>query len=747
MNTGAFGEGFPYTNFHDLNMDWIVKIAKDFLDQYSHIQQVIADGEASLQTQTESGLTQLQEKADALEEALNAWYTEHSNDIAGELANALSDLNAWYAEHSNDIAGELADALEDIGNELSTALSTIDSRLSASISSFNSAIETKGQQTLASIPEDYTELSNEVTNISRTLYDIESITAANAPEFLNLVMDFTAGHEYIFYVEGASGGVNIADPDGHTITGSTGVGSYVTWTPSTSYEYVRIYFTDNGITVRAVDTNSFIPQMQSDISDIKNKLNTILTSNTITSSNAPEFLNLEMDFKAEHEYIFYIEGESGGVGISDPDGHSITPTALVGSYLTWTPSADYDYVRIYFTENGITVYAGDTTSLIPNLQLKVEKIPEIFNEVSYTNAESGFFNIKFHIVAGRTYKITPSGTNTIVNIYKPNGDLIAGNIASGQSYLYTATTEETGLRFYATQNNTTITIEDNTTEIAKLNTRVDKLESKVSGYITVGGSNADFSTILDAALYAKAHPNSELHIIVNGGTYDIISEFTNKYGNDYFSSMTEGEYGIPIGFGETWEFAPSAKLVCNYTGNNDNVIKSFCVFFFEQGDAKYDCKMVGLNVNATNIKYIIHDEMVTCLTPYTHEYYNCQLVINQNVISQFTTQFFSTSVIGGGLGRCGNIIIDGCYFESNPEISGVAGIASYHNTGHENAQSFIKVANCYFNGDKTFAVGTIPDPTATYNTKLIVCGNSLGQAIIGRNTPTMQLLDFNNTIR
>ena len=44
MNTGAFGEGFPYSNFHDLNMDWIIKIAKDFLDQYTHIQQVIDQG-------------------------------------------------------------------------------------------------------------------------------------------------------------------------------------------------------------------------------------------------------------------------------------------------------------------------------------------------------------------------------------------------------------------------------------------------------------------------------------------------------------------------------------------------------------------------------------------------------------------------------------------------------------------------------------------------------------------------------
>ena len=99
MNGGIFGEGFPYSNFHDLNMDWIIKIAKDFLDQYTHIQEVIANGEESLQNLTTSGLEQLQEKADALEALLQQWYDTHSEDIANQLADALADLNAWYTQH------------------------------------------------------------------------------------------------------------------------------------------------------------------------------------------------------------------------------------------------------------------------------------------------------------------------------------------------------------------------------------------------------------------------------------------------------------------------------------------------------------------------------------------------------------------------------------------------------------------------------------------------------------------------
>lgn len=118
MNIGAFGENFPYSNFHDLNMDWIIKIAKDFLDQYTTIQDTI-----------DQGLTDLETKADTLENLLQSWYDTHSQDIANQLASALADM--------------------------ATALTS-------AISSFNASADAKAQQTIASIPADYTELSNRV---------------------------------------------------------------------------------------------------------------------------------------------------------------------------------------------------------------------------------------------------------------------------------------------------------------------------------------------------------------------------------------------------------------------------------------------------------------------------------------------------------------------------------------------------------------------------------------------------------
>ena len=119
----AMFENFPYTDMHNLNLDWIIKIAKDFLDQYTHIQQLITNGEQSLTGLTEEGLQQLQEKADALETLLQEWYNTHSQDIANELTRALAD----FASESSAIA----------------------------------------QEVVATIPSDYTDVSTRVNNLSK----------------------------------------------------------------------------------------------------------------------------------------------------------------------------------------------------------------------------------------------------------------------------------------------------------------------------------------------------------------------------------------------------------------------------------------------------------------------------------------------------------------------------------------------------------------------------------------------------
>ena len=108
---GPFGNGFPYLNFHEMNLDWVIQIAKDFLDQYTNIQTTIT-----------TGLTELDEKAEELQNALDAWYNEHSEDIAQELTRALEEA----------------------------------------VTAFNAAADAKGESTLDSIPDDYQTISRSI---------------------------------------------------------------------------------------------------------------------------------------------------------------------------------------------------------------------------------------------------------------------------------------------------------------------------------------------------------------------------------------------------------------------------------------------------------------------------------------------------------------------------------------------------------------------------------------------------------
>ena len=134
---------FPYTNFHQLNLDWIVKIAKDFLDQYTHIQEVIQTGLDDLAESRETGLAELdQKRIDSLAE-LNQKTLDGLADLQEKYDTLDGLLQSWYDTHSADIAGQLADAIID----------------------FNAAAETKSQALLDSWPADYSELVTEYNDL------------------------------------------------------------------------------------------------------------------------------------------------------------------------------------------------------------------------------------------------------------------------------------------------------------------------------------------------------------------------------------------------------------------------------------------------------------------------------------------------------------------------------------------------------------------------------------------------------
>ena len=113
----ALFENFPYTNFHELNLDWIIEVVKNFLEQYSHIEETITDGETAL-TNKEQELEQTFETAaEAIVQAVIASippdYTALSNKVDTKLGfvagtdltdtdlNGLKQIGIFETTNSN----------------------------------------------------------------------------------------------------------------------------------------------------------------------------------------------------------------------------------------------------------------------------------------------------------------------------------------------------------------------------------------------------------------------------------------------------------------------------------------------------------------------------------------------------------------------------------------------------------------------------------------------------------------------
>ena len=207
-NIGAFGENFPYTNQHDMNMDWIIKIAKDFLDQYSTLQESINNGLIS---------------------------------IDQEKQNALSEISS-----------ELSDALTSIQNETS-------SEIASAISTINNSADAKLRDTLASIPSDYTDIYNKLVELTADFSGLlASLRAYKVKNFFNPAVlsgiSYNGNNCYSY----DSNGVTVEQNDSNAVTSSSSMLTLESGTYTVSITNpCRIQVFGNGTVIANVNPGTF----------------------------------------------------------------------------------------------------------------------------------------------------------------------------------------------------------------------------------------------------------------------------------------------------------------------------------------------------------------------------------------------------------------------------------------------------------------------------------------------------------
>lgn len=252
--------------------------------------------------------------------------------------------------------------------------------------------------------------------------------------------------------------------------------------------------------------------------------------------------------------------------------------------------------------------------------------------------------------------------------------------------------------------------------------------------------SGDYSTIKEAIEYAESHPNTKIYI--GAGTYDLIEEF----GDDYFATLGKvGKSGLKLSNNMHLIFSSNSKVVCNYNGDNANVKTYFAPFNLLDNATGFILE--NMDLECSNVRYAIHDEANSSLTPYRNYYKNCKMKIDNSQNDAWNPR----QCIGGGLG-VGEIIIENCYFESTPrEATESADIVSYHNGNGAGIQSNIVITGCYFAGNDTCRCSHIGNQTEKSRMMVSNCSMGAEPRVIFEssdfNVENFELIKWNNEIR
>ena len=263
-------------------------------------------------------------------------------------------------------------------------------------------------------------------------------------------------------------------------------------------------------------------------------------------------------------------------------------------------------------------------------------------------------------------------------------------------------------------------------------------------YYVEKDESGDFVKLSDAIVTATKYMDSVVYL--GDGTWDLIEEF----GSDFFNNATGG--GAPrspvrglllknrihiIG-------SSKSKIICNYTGDNAVIKKWFSVF----NSDIYGFTLENITIEASNIRYIIHDERDSGTDSYINRYINCHFKFDN---SDNDTPGRTAQCIGGGLGIDGYIDINGGVFESiDTTKTGHICVVSYHNSAGANAKNHISIKNTYLKALGYFRINSYGESTEITECEITNC--SMGRSVLighetGGSNMNINVTQWNNEIR
>ena len=278
----------------------------------------------------------------------------------------------------------------------------------------------------------------------------------------------------------------------------------------------------------------------------------------------------------------------------------------------------------------------------------------------------------------------------------------------------------------------------------------EKFIPKTKEYIRVEkDGSGDYTKLIDAPAYGMEHKNTTIYL--GAGDFDLIEEHGSQYFEDFvFTNYTN--MGPMIGNGTHLICSPKSRILCNYTGDNDEVKKGYSPLnpcatnTFGIGDFVIE----GATIIASNVRYCVHDDVGIQVVPYKHEYIRCNMYLDNSNRSFEGITVHTHRCIGGGMGIAGTIVVKDCIFDGVGDADNIA--VAWHNDNYtQQPMGYIVIEGNYFRGNNTVEIKSISQYTE--KTPVILRNNSLGSNYVygnwgGSTAPdNMEVLAWGNEIR
>lgn len=428
------------------------------------------------------------------------------------------------------------------------------------------------------------------------------------------------------------------------------------------------------------------------------------------------------------DYSFMVYRFSGG-------------TAVTSYYTGWikdysVPQDQYDY-RVFFKKDDNSAIAADIVNHYSAVNLYGD--PDFYNtELIGASNYTALLPDCNHAEVGMVYRLNFAENSQQFPLNTPFPDKWKAREVCVLGTFGDRNAEIGTVQLFIAQNATYM--RHKTSDTAFTVWRIVGEESKRE-YVIDQNGNGDFTSLVVGLRKAYAVKNATFY--VKSGIYDIIQEFIDEYGENFFTDYTTDSIrGIVLLNNCKVIFSPNARVVCHYTGDNDTVMQYFAPF--NSGEGGFE--IYGLQLSASRVRYCFHDELGTNTVPYVSKYRNCYMKLDNTENAAWSAD----QCIGGGLGKSALIDISGCYFESVRQGSDLAAV-SYHNSAAADAKSQIVIEGNYIAGNKTIRISWYGQSTSI--SRALICNNSLGSAIIHRAensealNQNVDLYAWNNQIR